>query len=776
MGRTSQLVEVGKRKLELSNLEKVLYPEDHVLKAEVIQYYLKIAPTILNHIRERPLSLIRYPDGIHGGQFFQKNRPDWAPNWIESVELGQIHLKHYIVATEAATLVWLANLACLELHNLHARRTHLDKPDYMVFDLDPPAGYNFKDIVDISLRLKGHLEKLDYIPFVKTSGKKGVHIIVPLESKWGFDEVFKAAKKTAESFIKKNKDTTLHIKKDARKGRVLLDVYRNRQSQTIVSAYSLRGIEGAPVSMPITWEDLERLDSPGKYNIHNVVDLVISEGDVWEAIGAYAVSIHTRRKTKVVVDIVVDPSEHYKMPGQLQKYADKRNFESTHEPRPMLSVGNDDTFVVHRHHATRLHYDLRLEKDGVLKSWAVPRGMPPEPGIKRLAVATEDHPIEYLGFEGTIPKGQYGGGDMWRFAMGRYIITKEKKSGFYFKLQSPELNAEYRMHQTKGKEWILERVDAPQIDWLSTPVDFMLSQSTDKPPLGEEYLYEVKWDGIRAMIIINEGEITIRSRNQHDITVKFPELCTVDETFRAYSGVFDGEIVCLDENGRPDFKKVIRRIQQTTDRGIKRGAATNPAYCYLFDCLYLDGKAIVNETLIRRREWMIDSIKTGTSYRISEALHEGAELFEAAKNMNLEGIMAKDKTSKYLVGKRGVGWIKVKVRNTVDCVILGYTKGKGERNQFFGALHIGVIKNSNVLYRGKVGSGFSELNMKEISKILSEITKVPRYIKEKPLDDRTTTWIKPVIYCEIQYASITPNQLFREPVFIRLRLDLNINL
>jgi len=177
MARTSQWVEIGKRKLELSNLEKVLYPDDHVLKAEVIQYYLKIAPTILNHIKGRPLSLIRYPDGIYGEQFFQKNRPDWAPQWIESVELGQNRPKQYTVATESATLVWLANLACLELHHTHSRKPHLDKPDYMVFDLDPPEGYNFHDVIDISLRLKEHLEMLDYVPFVKTSGKKGIHVV-----------------------------------------------------------------------------------------------------------------------------------------------------------------------------------------------------------------------------------------------------------------------------------------------------------------------------------------------------------------------------------------------------------------------------------------------------------------------------------------------------------------------------------------------------------------------------------------------------------------------
>ncbi len=772
MARTSQWVEVGKRRLELSNLQKDLYPDDHILKAEVIQYYLTIAPTILNHIKGRPLSLIRYPDGIYGEQFFQKNRPDWAPEWIESVELGQ-KVKHYVVATEAASLVWLANLACLELHHTHARKQHLDKPDYMVFDLDPPEGYDFEGVKDIAFRLREYLIDYEYVPFVKTSGKKGLHIVIPIEANWDYDEVFKTLKKLAEPFVKDNGDTTLHIKKEARKGRVLLDIYRNRLSQTIVAAYSLRGAIGAPISMPVSWEQLEEVKSASQFTIENVPDLVRQDGDIWEAIGAYAVPLHTHRKAGKSKK--VEPSEHYKMPEQLQRYADKRNFESTPEPRPMLSIGNDDAFVVHRHHASRLHYDLRLEQNGVLRSWAVPRGMPPEPGIKRLAVATEDHPMEYLSFEGTIPKGQYGGGDMWRYAMGRYEITKKKKDGFYFRLQSPELNAEYRMYETSKKEWLLERLDESQINWLHEPIEFMLSHSERTPPSGDEYLYEVKWDGIRAMVILDEGKITIRSRNQNDITDKFPELQEVEGAFRGYSGVFDGEIVCLDSEGRPDFKKVIRRIQQSTEGGIKRASSSSPAFCYLFDCLHLDGKSIINEPLVRRREWLKDSLKRGV-YRMSESVEDGNGLFEAAKGMNLEGIMAKEKTSKYYPGRRSDSWIKVKVRNTVDCIILGFTEGKGDRKPYFGALHIGQEEEGRLIYRGKVGSGFTDKSIKSISKVLNEINSVPRYIEEIPIDDKVTTWIEPRLVCELEYASITSNATFREPVFARLRPDLEPNL
>ena len=260
--RTSQIAQVGKRKLELSNLQKVLYPDDQIVKAELIQYYLQIAPTILAHLKGRPLSLVRYPDGIGGESFFQKNTPKWAPDWIESVTLGE-HEKDYPIATEEASLVWLANLACIELHQMHSRAPHFDKPDYVAYDFDPPDGFAFPDVAELAMEFKEHLEGFGYRPFVKTTGRKGLHVVTPIEAKWGFAECFEAAKAVAQPFVESHPSSlTLQIKKDYRKGKVLLDIYRNRQSQTIVSAYSARGLPGAPVSTPLQWEELDALESP----------------------------------------------------------------------------------------------------------------------------------------------------------------------------------------------------------------------------------------------------------------------------------------------------------------------------------------------------------------------------------------------------------------------------------------------------------------------------------------------------------------------------------
>jgi DNA ligase D-like protein (predicted ligase)/DNA ligase D-like protein (predicted polymerase)/DNA ligase D-like protein (predicted 3'-phosphoesterase) len=770
--RSSQIAQVGKRKVELSNLQKLLFPDDHIVKAELIEYYLKIAPTILAHVKGRPLSLVRYPDGIGGESFFQKNRPDWAPDWIDHVALGE-EKKDYVIATEEASLVWLANLACIELHQMHSRAPHFDKPDYIVYDFDPPENFKFPEVAELALEFKEHLESFGYHPFVKTTGRKGLHVVAPIEPKWDFHKAFEAAKAVAQPFVDSHPSLlTLQIKKEHRKGKVLLDIYRNRQSQTIVSAYSVRGLPGAPVSTPLHWEELGSIESPKAFDLRSVPQRVIQNGDPWEAIAAYATPLHTEKNEVKSSIKTLKPARTYKTPEQLEDYSRKRSFDKTPEPLPTETLGEGSAFVVHRHHASRLHYDLRLEQNGTLKSWAVPKGLPPRPGIMRLAVNVEDHPLEYLHFEGAIPKGEYGGGMMWKFAQGRYEITKEKKGGFYFRLQSRELNAEYRAHHTKENQWLLERVDKPQTDWLREPIEPMLAKISQKPPDSGDYVYEVKWDGIRALITLDEGELRIHGRNRMDFTKQFPELLIPEQAFRATSGLFDGEIVCLEADGKPNFRNVIHRMQQKTESGIERAKAKYPAVCYVFDCLYLDGRAIVNEPLKRRREWLEDAIKKDSAYRVSEAVEEGKALFEAAKQMGLEGIMAKERNSAYVPGKRSQSWLKIKTRQTLECAIIGYTQGKGDREARFGALHLAQTSGDELKYVGKVGTGFDDNSLKAVSAELEKLTTTKRPIPEKPLDDARSVWVEPKLMCEVQFASLTEDGMLREPVFLRLRPDL----
>jgi bifunctional non-homologous end joining protein LigD len=790
--RTAQIAQLGKRQLELSNLKKVLFPADQIIKAHLIEYYLKVAPTFLAHVRGRPLSLVRYPDGIDGESFYQKNRPGWAPEWIEHVALGE-EKKDYVIATEEASLVWLANLACIELHQMHGRAPDFDKPDYVVYDFDPPETFSFPQVAALALEFKTHLESFGYHPFVKTTGRKGLHVLAPLEPKWDFGTVFEAAKAVAQPFVDAHPSSlTLQIKKDYRKGKVLLDIYRNRTSQTIVSAYSVRGLPGAPVSTPLNWDELNSLASPKIFTLHNVPQRLAQTGDPWEAIAAYATPLHTAapRRSQVpstpasvsAAGTAAAPPGRpglpgvkrraYKTPEQLESYSRKRSFDKTPEPPPAPVAGDGNAFVVHRHHASRLHYDLRLEKNGVLRSWAVPKGLPPRPGIMRLAVNVEDHPLEYVNFEGAIPKGEYGGGMMWKYAQGRYQITKEKKNGFYFQLQSRELNAQYRIHHTRENQWLLERVDVPQVDWLRAPIEPMLARPATQLPASPDYVYELKWDGIRALISLDEGEIKIHGRNQTDLTRYFPELSVAEPAFRATSAVFDGEIVCLQPDGKPDFRNVIHRIQQHSEGAIERARAKHPAVCYLFDCLYLDGRPIINEPLIRRREWLADAIKKDSPYRVSELVEDGPAFFEVVKAAGLEGIMAKHRQSTYQPGARNDAWWKIKSRQTVECTIIGFTVGQGDRQNSFGALHLAQRTENELRYIGKVGGGFDTRSLTAVAAELKKLPVTKRPVKERPLDDARSVWVQPKLICEVQLASWTKDGMLREPVFVRLRPDL----
>jgi DNA ligase D-like protein (predicted ligase)/DNA ligase D-like protein (predicted polymerase)/DNA ligase D-like protein (predicted 3'-phosphoesterase) len=742
-----------------------------VLKAELIQYYLTIAPTILAHIAGRPMSLVRFPDGIHGEQFFQKNLPDWTPDWVESADIGDDKKSiRYFVPTEEASLVWLANLACIEMHQMHCRVKHRDNPDYFVFDVDPPDGTPWELIADTGLALKDAIEAHGYHTFVKTTGRKGLHVVAPIEPKWDFDTVFAATQAIAKPFVAAHKDTcTLKIQKGQRDNKILIDIYRNRPSQTIVSAYSVRGLAGATVSMPLRWDQLKEIEGVHAFHIRNVPDIVKREGDVWQGMDAFAVELHTHRAAPSARRTLPE-SGKYKTPEQLESYAKKREFSKTPEPGPNELEEGTNRFVVHRHHASRLHYDLRLEMNGVLRSYAVPKGLPPRPGIKRLAIQTEDHPVEYLTFEGTIPKGEYGGGDMWVYAAGRYEITKAKKDSTYVRLSSRGLTGEYRIIPTRNKENILERVVAPQTDWLVEPVEPMLAELAKQVPTRGDWIYEVKWDGIRAMVSLDEGAVRILSRNQNDITEAFPELADAAASFRATCGLFDCEIVCLDADGRPIFKDVINRMRQSGGAA-ERGRKKHPAVCYVFDCLYLDGRPLVSEPIERRREWMADAIKRESSYRVSQTVDDGPALFKAAGAMGLEGIMAKRAGSLYTPGRRNDAWLKIKTRNTIDCVVIGYTAGKGDRAATFGALHIAEPRDAGLHYLGKVGSGFDD---KTLASVLKELKKVPegkRPIKQKPVDDKETTWLEPLLWCEVAYGTITPNETLREPVFVRLRPD-----
>lgn len=304
------------------------------------------------------------------------------------------------------------------------------------------------------------------------------------------------------------------------------------------------------------------------------------------------------------------------------------------------------------------------------------------------------------------------------------------------------------------------------MDWLNDPIKPMMAELTKEVPSGD-YLFEVKWDGIRVIITYNDGEVCIRTRNKNDVTKQFPELQDLPP-FDVTNGVFDGEIICPDEKGNPSFSRIIKRVRTTNKGSIKRLVKSHPVQCYLFDCLYLDNNLLIHKPLLHRRKQLIEVFQPNDQFRLSEAFRDGNRLFQAAKEQKLEGILAKQIDSRYTPGKRSSSWKKVKVRYYVDCKIIGYTRGEGDRANTFGALHVAEIDNGDLIYRGKVGTGLSSKDMKETRSLLDMLDKTDR--PDFAPSSKGTVWVNSLITAEISYNELNPNGTFRAPVFERFKI------
>ena len=769
------ITEVAGKRLDLTNLDKVLYPDVGIVKAEVIEYYLKVAPIILRHLKGRMMTFVRFPDGIESESFFQKNRPDSAPQWITTQSDGETE---YVLVNDEATLIWAASQGALELHPVATRHPHHDKPDYLVFDVDPPADFPGRDLLEIVHGLRGWLEDHGQHPFVKTSGRKGVHLVCPVRPEVNCERAFAVAQEIASGFVRRHRmRTTLSISKAERKDRVLIDVGRNRPSQTIVAPYSLRGAAGAPVSMPLRWEELEAAEEVvPAYKIFDVPEKLAREGDAWEGMAAFAVDPIAGTGSRP------QASEQAEAVGSLEAYAGKRDFSRSEEPEPAGKpaeaksnrrqpapgpVAGQSRFVVQRHRARNLHYDLRLERDGVLKSWALPKGLPPTVGVKRLAVEVEDHPLKYLDFEGTIPKGEYGAGQMDVFLRGNYALTKEKVDGLYFRLASTGMEAEFRLINTGANNWLLERLDGAEVDWLRHPPAPMLPETVDRPPAGAQYSFEVKWDGIRAIITMEDRVARIFTRSGKEATAQFPEVVeALADSGELSNGVFDGELLCLDEAGRPQFTQVVSRLN-ASPRKVEGSARQNPSACYLFDCLYLDGVVVARQPLHERRKWLECAIVPSATVRLSEWVTDGRDLHRAVVEAGLEGTVAKDRNGIYQPGVRSDAWLKIKAKATEDCLMVGYTRNQRRGGALKGAV-LAQREPGGLRHIGNVAVTGEAL---EHLRGASEGEALPIAGLERRLRE-TMTWIAEPIMCEIRYSSRTQAGKLRDPVFLRFRPDL----
>jgi bifunctional non-homologous end joining protein LigD len=462
-------------------------------------------------------------------------------------------------------------------------------------------------------------------------------------------------------------------------------------------------------------------------------------------------------------------------PRKLTEYERKRSRKKTPEPFTSRSARpkGGPIFVVQRHDARSLHYDFRLEMNGALASWAVPKGVPLEPGEQHLAVHVEDHPLDYATFEGEIPKGEYGAGTVEIWDNGTYELLEEKRNGgLTVRLHGKRLRGTYALvpaHLSGDpKNWlILRKRDEDGDAGSASRSEYapMLATLTEDVPRGAGWSFEVKWDGYRALAYVRGSETTLVSRNRNDLTSRFASVASaVSRATRSPDCVLDGEVCALDENGRSSFS------------AMQQGKPGTPIVYYAFDVLEVDGEPLIELPLVERRkrlEQLLD--KRNRVVRLSEAFDDGKALYEAAKQQRLEGIMAKRLESRYLPGRRSRDWLKVKTHGEQEFVIAGYTKGTGRRASTFGALVLGYYRGNELVYAGNVGTGFTG---KEIDRLLEKLRPIRRTtppLREAPKMPKVrkgdVVWVDPELVCEVEFVEWTHDGRLRAPAYKGLRED-----
>jgi bifunctional non-homologous end joining protein LigD len=798
-------LEVDGRELRLSNLNKVFWPEQGFTKGDLVAYYLNVADLIVPHLSGRPLTMKRMPDGIDGEFFFEKTAPSHTPDWIDRCSVRSDDSKRgvieYLIVNDAASLLYVANLGCIEFHPLHSRCEDVDHPDYLFFDLDPFEPYTYEDVLTVARHIKVMLDQLGLTAFPKTSGATGMQIFMPLErGRYTYGQVRAFVRACGRLITHADPDrVTMAWKIADRTGKVFVDHNMNRSGANIAAAYSLRPELGAPVSTPVTWDEVMQGGfEPRDFRIDNVWERFAKVGDLFEGVRTQSMDLSNALES-MQVKVPEEDQPPKRMPKtasagarsktseeviaaskdpKLADYVRMRDFEGTPEPAPgeaaAGSAGN--SFVIHKHRATRLHYDVRLERDGALPSWAVPRGLPTSKADKRLAVRTEDHPLEYGKFEGTIPAGHYGAGEVRIFDDGWYEPVEWTDSKVSFKLHGrryPGLEFHFVKTRTDWLAFLASKQDAPAIE---SPPRFepMLAEGGFEPFDDPKWWFEPKLDGIRCLAELSTDKTVLRTRTGREVTSQYKELHMIHELVDQVNAVLDGEIVAFDEDGRNSFEVLQQRMNLTGEREIARMAKQVPVSLVVFDLLWLDGRDTTALKLEERRELM--QLIVEQDHRLQVTTHvegDGIAFTQSAGDLGLEGVVAKKLGSKYLPGKRADTWRKIKLVSSQDCVILGWTPGQGGRAGSFGALLVGVIDEGVWRWIGQVGSGFTE---RALEALMGQLEPLKR--KTAPIDDsdlaalKGVTFVEPDLVCEVEYLEITKStKKMRAPAFKGLRAD-----
>lgn len=749
--------------VRLTNAGKVLYPATGTTKRDVFDYYSQIAEAMIPHIAGRPVTRKRWPNGVERESFFEKQLASTAPDWLPRGSVThRSGTTSYPIIDSLDGLAWIAQQAALEVHVPQWRfvaewtRSKVEelKPGpatRLVFDLDPGEGVTMAQLAEVARAVRDLIAGIGLTTFPLTSGSKGLHLYAPLADPVSSRGASVLAKRVAQQLEQSMPNlVTATMSKSLRAGKVFLDWSQNNGAKTTIAPYSLRGQQHPTVAAPRTWEELE---DPGLTQLRydEVLARVDRDGDLLAPLDAGA-----------------------PVRDRLTKYRSMRDAAKTPEPVPVVKpiTGQGNTFVIQEHHARRLHYDFRLERDGVLVSWAVPKNLPETTSVNHLAVHTEDHPLEYRGFEGVIPKGEYGAGKVVIWDSGTYEAEKfrveptekdesTEKGEVLVNLHGSRISGRYALIQTNGDRWLVHRMkDQKSFDFDDIAPMLATPGSVSGYRAGQ-WAFEGKWDGYRLLLEADHGALRLRSRRGRDVTAEYPQFRTLAADLADHHVVLDGEAVVPDRSGVPSF-----HAMQNRDRGAH-------VEFWVFDLLYLDGRSLLRARYCDRRK-LLETLAGGSNLVVPELVPgDGKQALEYSAAHGWEGVVAKRRDSTYQPGRRSASWVKDKHWNTQEVVIGGWKAGEGGRSSGIGSLLMGIPGADGLRFVGKVGTGFTERDLANLKKTLAPLhTDASPFSPPLPrTETRGVTFVEPVLVGEVRYSEWTPDDRLRQTSWRGLRPD-----
>jgi len=809
------VVSVDGHRIRLSSLDKVLYPATGTTKRDVLDYYARIAEVLIPHAANRPATRKRWVHGVGtaeapGQMFFQKNLDDSTPKWVKRRTIEhKDHSNEYPLVNDLATLTWLAQIAALEIHvpQWQFGRTGTQKnPDRLVLDLDPGPGVGLAECAEVARIARGLLTGMGLDPLPVTSGSKGIHLYAALDGRQSSDEVSAVAHELARALEADHPDLVVSdMKKTLRDGKVLVDWSQNNGSKTTITPYSLRGRERPTVAAPRTWRELASAGL-AQLEFGEVLKRVAKRGDPLAGLTAgHLASLEpTPERMAGFEQSGAAPQGN----ARLDKYRSMRDATKTPEPVPESTEGGEGmSFVIQEHHARRLHWDFRLEHDGVLVSWALPKGVPTDAKVNHLAVQTEDHPIEYGGFEGRIPAGEYGAGEVTIWDAGSYELEKWREGEEVIVVVHGEKHGTHRyalIHSggSGGRaenNWLIHLMkdqgekheyvkphahSAPlrQRSRAERPPAPMLATLGDEAAVDDEseWAFEMKWDGVRAIAEVRDGAVRLFSRNGVDITAGYPELQSLADAVTTGSkkadAVLDGEIVALGTGNRPDFGRLQGRMHLRKPADVEKAVRDIPVHFMVFDVLEVAGESLTTEQYSTRRARLLEVVRAGERVQVPPAFDgDLASALASSSALGLEGVMAKKLDGRYSPGLRSRTWLKLKHHRAQEVVVVGWRPGHGSRSRRVGSLLLGVPDGDGLRYAGRVGTGFNEAALDEMLPRLKKLARKTSAARDVPsADARDAEWVSPKLVGEVEFAEWTPTGRLRQASWRGWRPDKDV--